>query len=107
MSYGMTYEQFWFGEPIIAKYFRKANELNIKRKNQEMHMQGRYVFDAISIALSNVHLDGKQHKFNQYTEKPYDIFPKTKKELEREAIAERNKLINYLNGLSKSWDKKE
>lgn len=103
----MTYEQYWHGEPIMAKFFRKANLLNAKRKNEEMHMQGRYVFDAITIAFSNLHFDGKHHKFNNYTEKPYDIFPKTKREKEREAIAERNKLINQLNAWSKRWGAKE
>ena len=47
LSIGMTYEQFWEGQPSLVVFYRQADELNRKRRNQEMWLQGRYIYEAI------------------------------------------------------------
>ena len=35
LSIGMTPEQYWDGDPMLAHYYRKAEEMRQKRKNEE------------------------------------------------------------------------
>ena len=43
----MTYEQFWDGEPSLTVFYRKAYNLERDRRNQELWLQGYYVYNAI------------------------------------------------------------
>ena len=43
----MTPEQYWDGDPMLAKYYRQADELKRKRKNQELWLQGMYIYEAL------------------------------------------------------------
>jgi len=95
MLYGMTYDQFWFGRPSMAKAYEEAHKLRRKQRNEEMWVNGMYTLQALSVALHNA-FDKKKIK---YAEKPFDIFPKTEAEKEAEKEQEREKLIRYLN----SW----
>lgn len=85
----MPYELFWNGEPELVKVYRKAHELRTEQKNQEMWVQGIYVFkafksvmEAFSYGLSG----GKGSKPGEYPSEP---IPFT--EAEQKAAAERNK----------------
>ena len=95
MTYGMTYEQFWYGEPRIAKYYYEYNKMMNKKKNEQMWVQGMYTLNALSVALNNAF---DKHKI-KYTNKPFDIYPKTKAEKEIEKNEKTNKLIRWLNSL--------
>lgn len=107
MTYGMTADEYWNGNPYLVVGYRQAHELDIRRKNEELWLQGRYIFDAIMIAISNIHLDGKKHTINQYTEKPYDLFDKTEQELKKEKEKARQKVIAQFTALKKAWDNKK
>lgn len=104
LLYGMTANEYWHGDPYLCVAFRKKHELEIKRRNEEMWLQGYYNFIAVSTSLSNIHLDGKRHKINQYLEKPIDLFEKTEEEKERQAIKERQKVIANLTAWATAWN---
>ena len=89
----MTYEEYWEKEPKLVKAYRDAEKLKLESKNAFEWLQGRYFFDALSIALSNFSagLANKQAK-NTYPEKPLRIFPMTEAEKEEE---KRKKLEAY------------
>ena len=106
MAYGMTYDEFWKGNPKMVIAYRKAHELDIKRRNEEMWLQGLYNFHAFSTALSNLHFDGKHHKPNKYIEKPIDLFEKTEDEKQNEAEIARQKVIDSLNRFKEQFDKR-
>lgn len=63
-----------FGELNIRKLrpYILADDIAFERKNQEMHIQGRYFFDAVSIAIGNA-LRGKGQPAQNYMDKPYDF----------------------------------
>lgn len=46
----MTYDQFWNDDPMLVKYYRKAAEIEVDRKNQELWLQGMYIYDALCCA---------------------------------------------------------
>ena len=47
MSIGMTYDQYWNDDPTLVKHFRKAAEIKADRKNQELWLQGMYIYEAL------------------------------------------------------------
>ncbi len=75
ISMGMTYEQFWFGEPVIAKMYREAHTLSRKRKNEELWLSGIYFMDALASTVGNMF---SKSKF----EYPSEPKPITEAELE-------------------------
>ena len=107
MACGMTYDEFWNCNPERYIAYRKAHELDIKRRNEEMWLQGLYNFTAFSTALSNIHLDGKQHKPNKYLEKPIELFEKTEEEKKIEAEKAKQKVIAQLNQFKEQWEKRK
>lgn len=52
MEMGMSLDEYWNGDVNLVKYYRKKNELERKKKNQEMWMQGLYIQYAISASLN-------------------------------------------------------
>ena len=106
MAYGMSYNDYWYGNPRMVVAYRKAHELDIKRRNEEMWLQGLYNFEAFSTALSNIHFDNKHHKINRYREKPIDIFEKNEEEKKQEAEKARQKVIQSLTQLKAMFDKR-
>lgn len=51
---GMSYEQFWYGEPDAAKQYRKAHEMRRRRTNEELWLSGTYMADAIKATIGNM-----------------------------------------------------
>lgn len=47
ISIGMTYEQYWDGDPQMVRHYRKAEELKRRRDNYNAWLQGAYVYEAI------------------------------------------------------------
>lgn len=97
MSYGMTYEQYWLGTPMMAKAYREAYMLKRRVQNENMWLQGLYIHNAVEAVVGTAL--GKQKL--KYVPQPFDIFPKTKLEEEQEKERERQRLIAYLNTLIK------
>ena len=84
LSIGMTPEQYWDGEPYLARAFRKADEMRMERKNQELWLQGMYIYEAICDASPILHDFAKKGtKPHPYVEKPYPI---TEKQHKRTAV---------------------
>ena len=107
LSIGMTYEQYWEGNPILVRYYHDAHLLKIEQKNQELWLQGLYFFYAISPALYNSNpLGSKTRKLQKYIEEPIRITPLTEEERKEKERKEKGKIISYLNKLKTSWDKK-
>lgn len=75
MSIGMSYEDFWHGDVSMAKAYRCAKELQDKRKNQELWLQGRYIYDAICAAapLLRFTFSKSPVKASPYLEEPYPV----------------------------------
>lgn len=47
LAIGMTYDQFWNDDCCLVKYYREAHELKRREKNQELWMQGMYIYEAL------------------------------------------------------------
>ena len=108
LSIGMTYEQFWEGDPSLATYYRKADEISAERKNQEMWLQGLYVYEALCDAAPILQAMAKKGtKARPYTDKPYPITERQRrKEKEEKEIAVANKGKRFMEMLMRSTNSK-
>lgn len=95
MVYGMTYEQYWFGDPWMAKAFEDAYLLKRRVKNEELWLQGLYIYRAVH-AIINSAFGGRSEK---YISNPIDFLPKTKAEKQRDVFEKRKKVINFFDSL--------
>lgn len=100
--YGMTYQQFWYGDPRMAGAYAQAYLLRRKIENENMWIQGAYIANALAVTMANTF--GKKRE--EYLKKPLEIFPKTEAEEAEEMRAEKKKLIDFLSGFKKAFNKK-
>ena len=98
LSIGMTYEQYWDGDPALPKYYRKADEIQRKRRNQELWLQGMYIYDALCDVAPVFHAFAKKGtKPKPYPDHPYALTNHDREE-EREMLEkrEREKARRYM-----------
>lgn len=87
LSIGMTADEFWNQDSTLVKFYRRADELRKKRKNEELWLQGLYVYQAIMRAAPILHAFAKPGtKAYPYLDKP---IPLTEEEAKRREEAER------------------
>lgn len=99
----MTYEQYWGGDPALARDYLKADEIRSQRRNGEMWLQGRYVYDAICMAspiLNDFAERGTRPM--PYLESPYPLSEGEAKRAEEERRSRNlNALREYLSSQAK------
>lgn len=99
MSIGMTYEQFWYGDPTIAEATFKSFKIKEKREAKKIKWTnweiGLYVYEAICDVAPVLQAFSKAKKPLQFSEKPYNI----------EALDELDE--NKENVISKEKEKKK
>ena len=86
LSIGMTPDQYWNGDTEWARAYRKADEMRMERKNQELWLQGMYIYEAICDASPILHDFAKKGtKPHPYVDKPYPITEKQHKRNKEDA----------------------
>lgn len=76
LSIGMTYDQFWDQDCLLVKAYRKADQLRNQRKNEELWLQGMYIYDAFCCVAPVLHSMAKGGtKPTPYPDRPYPITP--------------------------------
>lgn len=72
MSYGMSYDEFWYDSPYRAKFYLDSHKLKVKQKDEEMWIQGMYIYEALCKVSPVLHAFSKKGtKPLPYSEKPY------------------------------------
>lgn len=115
MSYGMTYDEFWYASPYRAKFYREAKKIQIQQKDEELWMQGVYIYDALCRVSPILHAFSKSGtKPLPYPDKPYyaqAMEEKTAYDKEKEAENERLKaevlFKTWARNVSKKFSAKE
>ena len=82
LAIGMSYAEYWEGDPMLTRYYRKAYLIKQEEENNKAWLQGLYIYDAISTALHNA-LRGKNTTAKEYTKKPYEFRHREKTEAEK------------------------
>ena len=80
---------------MLTKYFRKADEIKLERMNQQLWLQGMYIYEAICDASPILHSFAKRGtKPHPYTDKPYPLTDKQRKRdvvSKEKAVADKGK----------------
>lgn len=77
LSIGMTEEQYWDRDSTLVVAYRKAEELKTNRKNQEMWLQGAYIYEALCRVSPLLHAFAKKGtKPVPYIAEPFAITEK-------------------------------
>lgn len=85
LAIGMSFEEFWYKDPHIIKYYLNAEKERVRKRNEEMWLQGFYIYQAIG-AFSEIlpAFPKKGAKIRPYLQEPVSI-----SEAEQQARAER------------------
>lgn len=78
MAMGMSYHDYWHGDPDLTRFYRAARKKKLEEENQLAWLQGLYVYSAIGTVVSNA-LSKKGTSKAKYPDKPLDIFSTEKK----------------------------
>jgi hypothetical protein len=94
----MTPEQYWDGDPALPKYYRKADEIQRKRRNQELWLQGMYIYDALCDVAPVFHAFAKKGtKPKPYPDHPYALTSHDREEEQKlREKQEREKARRYM-----------
>ena len=95
---GMSYAEFWDGDPHLTVVYRKAYRLKREIENEQAWLQGLYNYQGFCVCLANA-FSKRGSKKNNYFEKPIDIFPLTeeeKKQREQEEYAKMQKAMEQM-----------
>ena len=98
LSIGMTPEQYWDGDSMLAKYYRKADEIRRKRRNEELWLQGMYIYEALCDVSPVLHAFAKRgSKPVPYPDHPYALTVNDLKEEKKlKERQERDKARRYM-----------
>lgn len=106
----MSHDQYWNDDPWIAEVFRKAHNLKVEMRNQELWLQGLYIHNAFAVVIANFSrgLSGKKGgKQEKYIDKPIRITPLSEIEKRQKVKEERRRVIQYFTNFQKSFERKE
>ncbi len=95
MSIGMSYADFWDGDLDMVISYREAAELRDKQRNQELWLQGMYIYEALCDASPLFRFSMKKGtvKPEPYAKEPYPITKAEAREREeREARLKEERL---------------
>lgn len=108
MAMGMSYEEFWNGDPRMAEYYRKAEELKTEKRNLELWLQGMYIYEAIIDIAPVLHAFAKKGaKAKPYPSRPYPITEREhKREEESAERAKAEKAKRFMDAIVASTQKK-
>ena len=121
MSYGMSFNEFWYGDAGIVVMYRETNKLKLKRQDENNWMIGMYVYEAILDCSPILHPFSKRGtKPLPYAEKPYlmdkldeQIKTEEQRKAEEEQMKENERLKfmvqmnNWFRATSKQFKNKE
>ena len=108
LSIGMSPEQYWDGDPTLAKYYRQADEIKRTRRNQELWLQGMYIYEALCDVSPVLNAFAKKGtKPNPYTGHPYPLSAKDRDvEKKLQEQREREKARRYMESKMASLNKR-
>ena len=110
LAIGMSFAEYWEGDPKLAQYYRKAYLIKQEEINNNAWLQGVYIYDAVSTALHNALRGFSKQKIpaKDYATKPYDFRhkPKTEAEKAKEVATEQEKAAAWMENFVRINQKK-
>lgn len=99
----MTAEEFWEKDPFLVQGFRKAQRIKNDLANQEMWLQGLYIYNAFATVITAAF--SKNGSKNHYLEEPIDLHPEETAEKRKEEA--KRKVVQQLNAWKLAFELKQ
>ena len=93
MSIGMSYHDYWFSDYTMLIHYHNAEKIRQRKRNNEMWVQGMYIYSAIGNLVPVLNPFSKEHKARPYLKQPIPISQEEKEEQEREKY---ERFVNYM-----------
>lgn len=107
MAMGMTYDQYWHGDPWMTKAFREYDEIRRERENEMLWLQGMYVYEAICDVTPLLRTFSKVKKPVPYAAEPYPLTERMRELQEaRKRKADSEKFKAQMNAWAAAVNKK-
>lgn len=101
MALGMSYDEYWNGDVRATRAFLEAEKLRRKKFNEQAHVLGAYVYEALCDA-SPLFLDlNRRRKPVPYRKEPFGMEEKEPEKADEEKLAENERLRATL--FFKNW----
>lgn len=81
MALGVSADEFWNGDYTMLKFYVEKHKIAVEQKNEELWLQGVYVYEALCVALSNAFSKNSHAK---YPDKPHRLTDLSEEEKELE-----------------------
>lgn len=78
----MTAEQYWDGDCLLVVAYKKAYDLQKRRRNQELWLQGAYIYNALLCVAPVFNPMSKSHEPEKYLDEPVPLSDKEARERE-------------------------
>lgn len=89
LSIGMSYEDYWNGDPELATFYLKAEKIRKSKRNTELWLQGMYIFDALCKVSPIFNPSAPSGtKAGEYPSRPYPITSEEVKKIKDKEHAE-------------------
>ena len=110
MSYGMSFDEYWYGDPYLVKFYREAYKLKMRYDDVFMWKQGMYIYEALCDVSPILHAFSKKGaKPLQYRTRPMSEESnenKTEKEKEIEVKNEQLKARIFFENWARATKKR-
>lgn len=82
MAIGMTYDEYWYGDPLLVRAYYKADQLRRRRADEDAWLHGLYVLNALNATVGNMFRKSGQVPA-EYPKEPFTMKEERQKEQER------------------------
>ena len=105
----MSYDDYWNGDPEITKYYRDKARWDARKRNQDLWLQGIYVYEAILDAVPVLNPFSKRKKAIPYRSEPIpldNVESKREKELKHQKELENSKakMMEIMERINKRFE---
>ena len=106
MAWGMSYNDYWYGDTSMARFYREAHEKKRIEENENLWLQGMYIYEAILDCAPVLNALSKKKDVFPYRDAPIPI---TKTEIrrkeEKDARDKFNAQKEYMMRMREIWNK--
>lgn len=101
LSIGMTYNQYWYDEPALLNNYVRAEQIKQRKRNNEMWLQGAYIYQAIGSLVPVLNPFSKEHRAKAYLKNPIPLTEEEREDIEREKY---ERFVKYMHSLVKKTE---
>ena len=93
ISVGMPASEYWYGDPQLLNNYVRAEEIRQRKKNNELWLQGLYIYQAIGALSPVLNPFSKEHRAKPYLKQP---IPLTKEDVEEQEREKYDRFVQYM-----------